>query len=151
MAWYFKSLWSQPWDKQNVISPSWETTQVSTLQRHILKVVRSAWQCSKTDWRKSLLRPKTFPKRFKNNTIYKKKSVRYFINSLTAIDAHERQRFNELRGTVVSRRVFIRSQSLIARWTRNDLILAAVAPNLYEACRIDDVSRGSKSHLFWAS
>jgi len=37
------------------------------------------------------------------------------INSLTAIDAHERQRFNELRGTVVSRRFFIRSQSLIAR------------------------------------
>jgi len=25
------------------------------------------------------------------------------LNSLTAIDAHERQRFNELRGTVVSR------------------------------------------------
>ncbi len=37
------------------------------------------------------------------------------LNSLTAIDAHERQRFNELRGTVVYRRVFIRSQSLIAR------------------------------------
>ena len=37
------------------------------------------------------------------------------VNSLTAIDAHERQRFNELRGTVVSRRIFICSQSLIAR------------------------------------
>ena len=37
------------------------------------------------------------------------------FNSLPAIDAHERQRFNELHGTVVSRRVFIRSQSLIAR------------------------------------
>jgi hypothetical protein len=36
-------------------------------------------------------------------------------NSLTAIGAHERQRFNGLRGTVVSCRVFIRSQSLIAR------------------------------------
>ncbi len=36
------------------------------------------------------------------------------FNSLTAIDTHERQRFNELRGTVVSRRVFIHSQSLIA-------------------------------------
>ncbi len=73
------------------------------------------------------------------------------LNSLTVIDAHERQRFNELHGTIVSRRIFIRSQSLIARWTRNDLILAAVAHNLYEACRIDDVSRGSKSYLFWAS
>jgi hypothetical protein len=37
------------------------------------------------------------------------------VNSLPAIDTHERQRFNELRGTVVSRQVFIRSQSLIAR------------------------------------
>ena len=37
------------------------------------------------------------------------------VNNLPAIDAHERQRFNELRGTVVSRRIFIRSQSLIAR------------------------------------
>jgi hypothetical protein len=36
-------------------------------------------------------------------------------SSLTAIGDHERQRFNELRGTVVSRRIFIRSQSLIAR------------------------------------
>jgi len=37
------------------------------------------------------------------------------LNSLTAIDAHEHQRFNELRVTVVSFRIFIRSQSLIAR------------------------------------
>ncbi len=37
------------------------------------------------------------------------------LNSLTAIDAHECQRFNELCGTVVSCQVFIRSQSLIAR------------------------------------
>jgi hypothetical protein len=36
------------------------------------------------------------------------------LNSLPAIDAHERQLLNELRGTVVSRRIFIRSQSLIA-------------------------------------
>jgi hypothetical protein len=37
------------------------------------------------------------------------------VNSLTAMDAHERPLFIERRGTVVSRRVFIRSQSLIAR------------------------------------
>ncbi len=37
------------------------------------------------------------------------------VNSLPAIDAHERQRFNDLHGTVVSSRIFIRSQSLIAR------------------------------------
>ncbi len=48
--------------------------------------------------------------------------------------AHERPLFIELCGTVVSCQIFIRSQSLIARWTRNDLILAAVACDLYEAC-----------------
>ncbi len=37
------------------------------------------------------------------------------LNSLTAIDGHDRQYFNELRSTVVSRQIFIRSQSLIAR------------------------------------
>ncbi len=37
------------------------------------------------------------------------------LNSLTAIDAHEHQRFNKLRGTVVSCGIFIFSQSLIAR------------------------------------
>ncbi len=38
-----------------------------------------------------------------------------YINSLTAIDGHDRQYFNELHSTVVSRQIFIRSQSLIAR------------------------------------
>jgi hypothetical protein len=37
------------------------------------------------------------------------------LNSLTAIDGHDRQFYNELRSTVVSRRIFIRSHSLIAR------------------------------------
>jgi hypothetical protein len=37
------------------------------------------------------------------------------VNSLTAIDGHDRQYFNKIRSTVVSRRIFIRSQSLIAR------------------------------------
>ncbi len=37
------------------------------------------------------------------------------LNSLTAIGGHDRQYFNELRNTVVSRRIFILSQSLIAR------------------------------------
>ena len=41
--------------------------------------------------------------------------TKYVLNSLTAIDGHDRQYFNELRSTVVSRRIFIRSQSLIAR------------------------------------
>jgi hypothetical protein len=37
------------------------------------------------------------------------------MNSLTAIGGHDRQYFNELRSTVVSCQIFIRSQSLIAR------------------------------------
>jgi hypothetical protein len=37
------------------------------------------------------------------------------VDSLTAIDGHDRQYFNKLRSTVVSRQIFIRSQSLIAR------------------------------------
>ena len=36
------------------------------------------------------------------------------LNSLTAIDGHDRQYFNKLRSTAVSCRTFIRSQSLIA-------------------------------------
>ena len=37
------------------------------------------------------------------------------FNSLTAIDARERQLFNELCGNVVSCQIFICAQSLIAR------------------------------------
>jgi hypothetical protein len=39
----------------------------------------------------------------------------HHLNSLTAFGGHDRQYFNELRSTVVSRRIFFRSQSLIAR------------------------------------
>jgi hypothetical protein len=73
------------------------------------------------------------------------------LNSLTAIDGHDRQYFNELRSTVVSCRIFIRSQSLIARWTRNDFSSPAVSRDFYEAFLIDDMAKGSKSYLFRAS
>ncbi len=56
--------------------------------------------------------------RRKYNQLYKKHDTttdQQTFNSLTAIDGHDRQYFNELRSTVVSRRIFIRSQSLIAR------------------------------------
>ncbi len=65
-------------------------------------------------------------------------------NSLTAIDGHDRQYFNKLRSTVVSRQIFIRLQSLIACLTRNDFSLPAVSRDFYEAFIIDDMSRGSK-------
>ncbi len=41
--------------------------------------------------------------------------INSYPNSLTAIDGHDRQYFNELRSTVVSRQIFIRLHSLIAR------------------------------------
>ncbi len=77
--------------------------------------------------------------------------IELFLNSLTAIGFRESQLFNELRSTVVSRRIFIRLQSLITRWARNDFSLPAVCHDFYEAFLIDDVSRGSKSYLFRAS
>ena len=55
---------------------------------------------------------------------------------------------NELGGTVVFCQICIHSQSLIAHWTHNDLILAAVAHDLCEVCSINDVSRRSKSYHF---
>jgi hypothetical protein len=73
------------------------------------------------------------------------------FNSLTAIGGPDRQLFFELRARVVSPRIFVHLQSLIARWTRNDFSLLAVSRNFYEALLIDDVSRGSKSYLFRAS
>ncbi len=75
----------------------------------------------------------------------------YAVNSLTAIGGPDRQLFFELRARVVSPRIFVRSQSLIARWTRNDFSLPAVSRDFYEALLIGDVSRGSKSYLFCAS
>ncbi len=73
------------------------------------------------------------------------------FSSLTAIDGHDRQYFNELRSTVVSRRIFIRSRRLIARWTCNDFSSPAVSCNFYKAFLINDMSRGSKSYLFRTS
>ncbi len=73
------------------------------------------------------------------------------LNSLTAIGGPDRQLFFELRARVVSPRIFVRSQSLIARLTRNDFSLPAVSRDFYKALLINDVSRGSKSYLFRAS
>ncbi len=70
------------------------------------------------------------------------------LNSLSAMDGHDRPLLNELCSTVVSCRIFIRSWSLIARWTCNDFSLPAVIRNFYEAFFEDDVSKGSKLYLF---
>ena len=47
------------------------------------------------------------------------------FNSLTAIGGPDRQLFFELRARVVSPRIFVYLQSLIARWTRNDFSFAS--------------------------
>ena len=73
------------------------------------------------------------------------------FNSLTHMDGRDPPLLNKLCGTVVSHQNFIRSQSLRAHWMHNDLSLTAVACNFYEACCINDVSRGSKMYLFCAS
>jgi hypothetical protein len=69
------------------------------------------------------------------------------VNSLSAMDGRDRPLKN-CRSTVVSCRIFIGSRSLIACWRRNNFSLPAVARKIYEACFINDVSRGSKSYLF---
>ncbi len=70
------------------------------------------------------------------------------LNSLTAMVFCEGPLFYKLRSTVISCQIFIRLQSLIAHWTRNDFSLPAVSCDFYEAFFIDDVSRGSKLYLF---
>ena len=67
-------------------------------RREIVNFVVSAYRCNRRPHRSIKIRS--------NDTQ---------VNSLTAIDGHDRQYFNELRSTVVSCRIFIRSQSLIAR------------------------------------
>ena len=58
--------------------------------------------------------------------------------------------FNVLCGTAVSCQIFIRSQSLIVHWAHNDLSFPSVACDFYEACCINDVSRGSnRIFLHW--
>ena len=56
------------------------------------------------------------------------------VKLLSAMDYRDRPLLNLLRSTVVSCQIFIRSQSLIGRWTRNDFSLPAVACDFYEAC-----------------
>jgi hypothetical protein len=75
------------------------------------------------------------------------------LNSFTAIGigARERQLFYELLWRVFTYRMFIRSQSLIARKIAIDFSFLAVNRDFDEACRFDELSRGSVSCLFCAS
>ena len=67
------------------------------------------------------------------------------LNRLTAMVAYLRPLFFELRTSLITFRIFVRCQRLIARKLAELFSFLAVIRDLNEACRIDDVSRGSLS------
>jgi hypothetical protein len=67
------------------------------------------------------------------------------INRLTAMVAYLRPLFLELRTNLITFRIFVRCQRLIARKLAELFSFLAVIRDLNEACSIDDVSRGSLS------
>ena len=73
------------------------------------------------------------------------------INSLTAIGGHDRPYFYKLRARVVSLRIFVRSQRLIARKIAELFGLNRGVRPFYADCCFDELSRGSFSCLLNAS
>jgi hypothetical protein len=69
------------------------------------------------------------------------------FNRLTAMVAYLGALFFELRTSLISFRIFVRCQRLIARNVADGFLLFSLATRFNEACRIDDVSRGSISGL----
>ncbi len=67
------------------------------------------------------------------------------LNRLTAMVAYLRPLFFELRTSLITFRIFVRCQCLIARKLAELFSFLAVIRDLNEACHIDDVSRGSLS------
>jgi hypothetical protein len=65
------------------------------------------------------------------------------FNSLTAMVAYMRPLFNELCHCLITFRIFVRCQRLIARNVANGFLLNRGILHCYKACRIDDMSRGS--------
>jgi len=59
--------------------------------------------------------------------------------------AYLRPLFFELRASLISFQIFVRCQRLIARNDREFFSSNRGISHLYEACRINDVSRGSLS------
>ncbi len=69
------------------------------------------------------------------------------LNSLTAMGGRDRPPFNELRARVVSTRIFVRCQRLLARKISELFSLNRGVRLFYAACRFDELSRGSVSCL----
>ena len=67
------------------------------------------------------------------------------INSLTAMVSYMRPLFNVFRHCLITFRFFVRSQRLIARNVANGFLLNRGVSHCYEACHINEVSRGSLS------
>jgi hypothetical protein len=59
--------------------------------------------------------------------------------------ADMRPLFFELRTSLITFPIFVRCQRLIARNVADDFLLFSFADTFNEACRVDDVSRGSLS------
>ena len=66
-------------------------------------------------------------------------------NSLTAMVAYMRPLFNNLRHCLITFWIFVRCQRLIARNVANGFLLNRGVSHCYEACCINEVSRGSLS------
>jgi hypothetical protein len=73
------------------------------------------------------------------------------VNSLTAIDGHDRQYFNKLRACVVSPWIFVCYQRLMARKIAEFFGLNRGVGPFYTACCFDELSRGSFLCLLNAS
>jgi hypothetical protein len=73
------------------------------------------------------------------------------FNSLTAIGGHDRPLIYELRAHVVSLRIFVRYQCLVARKIAELFGLNHGVRPFYAACCFDELSRGSFSCLLNAS
>ena len=73
------------------------------------------------------------------------------VNSLTAKDVHDRPLFEKLLWCLASSPIFVHCQRLIARKIAELFSSNCAMSQFYEACGIDDVSRGSVLCLFAAS
>jgi hypothetical protein len=73
------------------------------------------------------------------------------INSLTAIDGHDRQFFNKLLCSLVTSTLLVRCHHLIARKLAVLFGFNRGIRSFYTACRFDELSRGSVSCLLNAS
>jgi hypothetical protein len=73
------------------------------------------------------------------------------LNSLTAIDGHDRQYFYKLRAHIVSPWIFVRYERLMARKIAELFGLNHGVLPFYAACCFNELSRGSVSCLLNAS